>query len=425
MSSITTPDPATAAASAASDTSAAPPNPFSEAQEVSQSADPSVPDPATAVASTSTEAAPPLSKKAQKKLAKAAWLAERKKERRAVEKERRKEKKRAFAEKRAAGELDPEDEERERKRLKVDKGPRTPFAARVVVDLGFDEKMTENEVKSLSSQLAYTYSANKKAQHPFSSLLFTSLNGRTLTRMDATNHSAYKRWVGAEWWSEGYEQLWEGGEVGAPSSIEGAEGEIAEKSGRAAKRTKKQQPSRAARDTVIYLTADADDELTELKEGETYIIGGIVDHNRYKNLCLEKSKEHQVRSARLPIGTYLSELRTRKVLTVNQTFEILLNWVETRDWEQALYSVIPKRKFNDSGRRRGRGTSSKGGESGDEDGEGECDDDGDDGADEGADDDVGAKIIDVVVLEEDVQPESPVDHSGNNLKAMEVEEAAM
>lgn len=113
------------------------------------------------------------------------------------------------------------------------------------------------------------------------------------------------------------------------------------------------------------------------------------------------------------------------MLTVNQTFEILLNWVETRDWEQALYSVIPKRKFNDSGRRRGRGTSSKGGESGDEDGEGECDDDGDDGADEGADDDVGAKIIDVAVLEEDVQPESPVDHSGNNLKAMEVEEAAM
>lgn len=100
--------------------------------------------------------------------------------------------------------------------------------------------------------------------------------------MDATNHSAYKRWVGAEWWSEGYEQLWEGGEVGAPSPAEGAEGESAEKSGRAAKRTKKQQPSRAARETVIYLTADADDELTELKEGETYIIGGIVDHNRYK-----------------------------------------------------------------------------------------------------------------------------------------------
>jgi tRNA (guanine9-N1)-methyltransferase len=30
---------------------------------------------------------------------------------------------------------------------------------------------------------------------------------------------------------------------------------------------------------------------------------------------------------------------------VNQVFEILVRWVETRDWEEALYSVIPKRKF--------------------------------------------------------------------------------
>jgi tRNA (guanine9-N1)-methyltransferase len=34
---------------------------------------------------------------------------------------------------------------------------------------------------------------------------------------------------------------------------------------------------------------------------------------------------------------------------VNQVFEILVKWVETRDWEKALYSVIPKRKFVDCG----------------------------------------------------------------------------
>jgi tRNA (guanine9-N1)-methyltransferase len=33
---------------------------------------------------------------------------------------------------------------------------------------------------------------------------------------------------------------------------------------------------------IIYLTADSEDELTDLKPDETYIIGGIVDHNRYK-----------------------------------------------------------------------------------------------------------------------------------------------
>ena len=66
------------------------------------------------------------------------------------------------------------------------------------------------EVKSLTSQLAYTYSANRKAVHPFSSLLFSGLDGRTKARMDSMNNSAYKRWVGAEWWEEGYERLWEG-----------------------------------------------------------------------------------------------------------------------------------------------------------------------------------------------------------------------
>lgn len=34
---------------------------------------------------------------------------------------------------------------------------------------------------------------------------------------------------------------------------------------------------------------------------------------------------------------------------MNQVFEILVKWVETRNWEEALYSVIPKRKFVDGG----------------------------------------------------------------------------
>ena len=285
---------------------------------------PPAPAPAESPAASADSPAPtegqPLSKKAQKRLAKAAYIAERKKERRAAEKERRKEKKRALAEKRAAGELDGEEEEaaRDRKRQKTEQGPRTAFNARVVVDLGFDENMTENvsglseleasclarrvvshhyccsdvmqEVKSLTSQLAYTYSANRKAVHPFSSLLFTSLDGRTLARMDAMNNAAYKRWVNAEWWEEDYPRLWEGKveesakeqqatiaeETHAADSVEEAQG--AERK----KQPRKRAPSRADRETVVYLTADSEEELTELKEGETYNSGGIVDHNRYK-----------------------------------------------------------------------------------------------------------------------------------------------
>lgn len=41
----------------------------------------------------------------------------------------------------------------------------------------------------------------------------------------------------------------------------------------------------------------------------------------------------------------MEDMKSRKVLTVNQVVDILLRWVETRDWEDALYAVVPKRKF--------------------------------------------------------------------------------
>jgi tRNA (guanine9-N1)-methyltransferase len=81
----------------------------------------------------------PLSKSARKKAAKAERYAAYKLERRAREKEARKEKRRVRAEKRDAGDLDDEPEEHipQKKRLKLE------FGGRVVIDLGFDDKMTD------------------------------------------------------------------------------------------------------------------------------------------------------------------------------------------------------------------------------------------------------------------------------------------
>jgi tRNA (guanine9-N1)-methyltransferase len=40
---------------------------------------------------------------------------------------------------------------------------------------------------------------------------------------------------------------------------------------------------------VVYLSADSEEELTELKEGEVYVIGGLVDRNRHKVSILRGS----------------------------------------------------------------------------------------------------------------------------------------
>ncbi|KAI9508903.1 guanine-1-methyltransferase-domain-containing protein [Russula earlei] len=292
-----------------------------------------------------------LSKKAQKRALKMAKLEERKLERRAREKAAKKEKKRIKAERISAGEPLPEDE-RAAKRAKLNHA-KEPFAARVVLDLGFDDKMSDKEITSLCSQLAYVYSANRRSPNPFRSLLFTSLNGRTLARLEKLNNG-YKRWAGTEWWTQGYDVLWaqnsESGES-SPGDRENfrdapSDKYLGEDNCDGAKR-EKLLSTPVSRDQVVYLTADSSEVLEELTEGESYIIGGVCDHNRYKNLCLDKARESGVRTAQLPIGRFLSHLPTRKVLTVNQVFEILVKWVETRDWEQSLYAVIPKRKFQD------------------------------------------------------------------------------
>lgn len=95
------------------------------------------------IPSTSADGTEPMSKNAKKKLARAARIAEQKKDRRIYEKEKRKEKKRQLAEKRAAGEIDEEEEERKKKRARTE-GPKKPFQARIVLDLGFDDMMSEN-----------------------------------------------------------------------------------------------------------------------------------------------------------------------------------------------------------------------------------------------------------------------------------------
>ncbi|KAA1097582.1 tRNA (guanine(9)-N(1))-methyltransferase [Puccinia graminis f. sp. tritici] len=96
---------------------------------------------------------------------------------------------------------------------------------------------------------------------------------------------------------------------------------------------------------VIYLSADSSNILTTIEPDKVYVIGSIVDHNRHKNLCLDLATNQAFQHAQLPIAEHFSQLKTRKVLTVNQVFEILVNYLVDQDWKIAFERVIPSRKL--------------------------------------------------------------------------------
>ncbi|GAA5912126.1 hypothetical protein JCM6882_003061 [Rhodosporidiobolus microsporus] len=279
-------------------------------------------------------------------------------------------------------------------------GKQTPHGARIVVDMGFDELMTEKEVKSMTSQLAYCYSANRNVQRPFP-LLISSFNGRL--RETFEKRKDHTSWRGVEWWEEGLEALYDGrfgvaepstpveiaptttGTTGGPLPDPSAStSALPEDAASPSPSTSSAPPppppappletspsakvqigalagrprSSCPKSSVIYLTGDSPNVLTSLEAGKTYVLGGIVDRNRYKNLCLNKANELGIAHAQLPIGEFLPEMQTRKVLTVNQVYEILTNWVASSDgdWREALRKVMPERKFDPDARAKRRAT---------------------------------------------------------------------
>ncbi|GAA5908961.1 tRNA (guanine(9)-N(1))-methyltransferase [Sporobolomyces salmoneus] len=265
--------------------------------------------------------------------------------------------------------------------LKEGTGKTVEHGARIVLDVGFDELMNEKEVKSMSSQIAYCYAANRNAINPFP-ILVSSFNKRLKESYD--KRQDHLNWKGVEWWEDGFEKLYEGGDEGeevvahrvaepvkeeAPASQTKEEVKMGVYAGR--------PRSTAPKSSLIYLTGDSPNVLSKIEPDHTYILGGIVDRNRYKNLCLNKANELGIQHAQLPIGQFLPEMATRKVLTVNQVYEIMVNWVESHrekkeelrkegkteeeiereaegDWRESLRKVMPERKFDKDGKAKKR-----------------------------------------------------------------------
>lgn len=227
------------------------------------------------------------------------WIQKRKEKRKAqkLEKKRKRE-----------GHEEARDENGEpdqKKTIHIKERTRRPIS--VIVDCGFDDLMTEREKTSLASQIVRCYSENRKAPQ-FVDLVITSLNKGLRDLFEVNMKGQYKMWKDIR--------------------ISHDDFELSDEQKR----------------NCIYFSSDATEVIKELQDGMTYIIGGIVDKGRYKDLCKDKAEKVGLRTARLPIDEYI-RLSGRKVLTTNHVFELLLKWLEDKDWKVAFESVLPERKL--------------------------------------------------------------------------------
>lgn len=213
--------------------------------------------------------------------------------------------------------------------------PKTQVPIQILIDCSFNHLMTDREFVSLSSQITRSYSQNHKAQcRP--RVAVCSFGGALKERFEGPLGGQYRSWKHFDFLEDDFQAVSQDcafGTGGAPSSTTAKSPQPLEANDEGLERAGE----------IIYLTGDSPETLSELLPHHTYVIGGLVDRNRHKGLCHKVASDKGLRTAKLPIGEYM-RMNSRFVLTVNQVLEIMLRWLEFRDWGKAFTEVIPKRK---------------------------------------------------------------------------------
>lgn len=175
---------------------------------------------------------------------------------------------------------------------------------RLIIDCSFDSLMVLKDIKKLHKQIQRCYAENRRALHPVQFYL-TSHGGQLKKNMDE-NDKGWVNWKDIHIKSEHYSEF-------------------------------------IKKEDLIYLTSDSPNVLKELDESKAYVIGGLVDHNHHKGLTYKQASDHGIDHAQLPLGNFV-KMNSRKVLAINHVFEIILEYLGTRDWQEAFFTILPQRK---------------------------------------------------------------------------------
>ena len=207
-----------------------------------------------------------------------------------------------------------------RKEIKEEFKQKCKKSLRVIIDCDFEHLMNEVSNKSMVRQIVDLYGINRRSQNPFRLILY----GVGKQIKEGLKKSNYENWIGIEiYFKEDY------------PTFEKFIQEILYKEDK--------RPLTEIKNNIYYLTADSENNIQNIDNNATYIIGGIVDRNKYKGLSFNKAKELGINHGKFPIGEYL-KLQSSQVLTTNHTFHILNEFSIKHDWKEAFISIIPKRK---------------------------------------------------------------------------------
>jgi len=176
---------------------------------------------------------------------------------------------------------------------------------RLVFDMTYDSQMTPEEKGGLIRQLTFTAVANRNAKFPFHMVVLanTAKNDPSATHTQIPHDS----------W--GFDYSTDVSSVLKPLSPRGR---------------------------VIYLTADATDELDEIRNDDTFLLGCVLDHKEKPNCSMHRAREISplLRTAKLPLANHVRMLKNSH-LPLHACCQVLLLVRETNgDFGQAL-SVAP------------------------------------------------------------------------------------
>ena len=281
----------------------------------------------------------PISKNQMKKIKKQEEWLKKMEVIKKYKKEKKKEKKRIKREQKKQEEkLNPKKPE-EIKETKINKNLNIPFISRkekkeefkrkcknglkVVIDCDFEHLMNERNNKSMVRQITDLYAINRSSENPFRLILY----GVGEHIKEGLKKCNCENWLGIEiYYKEEYPTF--------EKFIE----KVLYKEDKYDKR-----PLKDIKNIIYYLSADSENNVENIDNNATYIIGGIVDRNKYKGLTYNKAKELGINHGKFPIGEFL-KLNSSQVLTTNHTFHILNEFSIKHDWKEAFVSIIPKRK---------------------------------------------------------------------------------